>query len=452
MHTVTLTRGLTLPLPGAPQQGIGRCANPIRRVALLGPDYPGLRPKMAVSEGDRVTKGAPLFAHKKYPNVLFTSPVSGTVVAIERGGRRALLNVVIEVSDDPDAGAPTYPAVSSQQLGELEAETVISRLCASGLWTAFRTRPFGRIPDPSSRPAAIFVTAIDTRPLAADPIVVIDERGDAFRAGLAALQPLTDGRIYLCQPPGERLPIPEGARFCAVAFAGPHPAGLPGTHIHFLEPVSLDRTVWYLNYQDVIAIGTLFLEGRLDTERVIALGGEMVRQPRLLRVPLGASIESLLEGELRDGPCRPISGSPLDGRRAVGALAFLGRYHLQVSVLPEPQREERPLLGWLNPLLPRFSLFRVLFSRGEPPRFTTAQQGSPRAMIPTGIFEEICPLELLPTQLLRYLVVGDTDMAQKLGCLELEEEDLALFSFACVGKTDYGAYLRAALDKIEREG
>ncbi|MFN4021516.1 MAG: Na(+)-translocating NADH-quinone reductase subunit A [Hydrogenophilus thermoluteolus] len=452
MHTVTLSRGLSLPLPGAPQQQISGHTAPIRRVALLGPDYRGMRPKLLVAEGDRVTKGAPLFAHKKFPTVLFTAPVTGTVVAIERGARRALLNVVIECDADPNAEETRFEPIAPDALLDLDTEAVVSRLCASGLWTALRTRPFGKIPDPASRPAAIFVTAIDTRPLAADPVVVIGERPEAFRAGMAILAHLTDGKIYLCQAPGEHLPMPEGARYRSVAFAGPHPAGLPGTHIHFLEPVSLERTVWYLNYQDVIAIGTLFLEGRIDTERVVALGGEMVRQPRLVRVPLGASIEALLEGELCDGPCRPISGSPLDGRRAIGPLAYLGRYHLQVSVLPEPKRDDKPLLGWINPLLPRFSLFRVLFNRNEAPRFTTAQQGSFRAMIPTGIFEEICPLEILPTQLLRYLVVGDTDMAQKLGCLELEEEDVAIFSFACVGKTDYGAYLRAALEKIEREG
>ncbi len=449
MHTITLRRGLRLPLPGAPTQKITE-TKLTGRVALLGPDYLGFKYRVLVQPGDTVSIGTPLLAHKNHPELVITAPCNGTVEAIERGARRALLAVVLQRSSDATSAALFEP-IAEKTLLELSRNEVITRLTASGLWTALRTRPFGHVPLPNTEPAAIFVTAIDTRPLAADPVVVIGERPEAFRAGLAVLGTLTPGRVYLCQAPGERLPMPEGPRFVAVAFDGPHPAGLPGTHIHFLEKVDAHRFVWYLNYQDVIALGRLFLEGVLDTSRVVALGGEMVRAPRLVRTTLGAALDQLLERELIDGECRPISGSPLDGRRAVAPLAYLGRYHLQVSVLPEPAPDDKPLLGWLNPRLPRFSVFNVLFPRSAP-RFSTAQQGSPRAMIPTGVFEDLCPLELLPTQLLRYLVVGDTDMAQQLGCLELEEEDVAIFSYACVGKTDYGAFLRAALNKIEKEG
>jgi Na+-transporting NADH:ubiquinone oxidoreductase subunit A len=262
--------------------------------------------------------------------------------------------------------------------------------------------------------------------------------------------------VYVCKAPGTELPVPEGGQFRVAAFEGPHPAGLPGTHIHFLDPVGAHKTVWHLNYQEVIAIGKLMTTGRLWTERVISLAGPPVARPRLLRTRLGANLNDLLEGEYdTTKECRPISGSVFAGRRGVGWASYLGRYHLQLTLLYEGR--ERELLGWITPGKNKFSKINVFissFSRNKGQRFTfnTSQNGSPRAMVPVGNYEEVMPLDILPGQLLRYMLVRDTDMAQKLGILELDEEDIALCSFVCVGKYDYGPVLRQNLSQIEREG
>lgn len=446
-----LRRGLDLPLTGAPEQTIVSGA-PVKSVALVGMDYLGLRPSLEVQVGDRVRLGQCLFTHKKLPGVCFTAPGSGEVTAINRGQRRLLQSVVIEL-DGRDEPVENFPALDGHSLAALDRGAIVDRLLKSGLWTSFRTRPFSKIPAADAEPAAIFVTAMDTNPLAADPAVVIGEQAQSFRDGIEILTTLTHGKVYVCQAPGARVPVADNPQAVPVEFAGPHPAGLAGTHIHFLEPVDLERSVWTVGYQDIIAIGRLFTDGILWTERVVALGGPMIETPRLLRTRAGASVDDLIASELPNVECRVISGSVLAGRRAAGWAAWLGRYHNQISVLAEGR--ERELFGWITPGARKFSATRVFISklfRGRRFAMTTSTQGSPRAMVPIGIYESMMPQDLLPTQLLRSLLVQDTTVAQKLGCLELDEEDLALMSFVCPGKYDYGPALRANLDIIEKEG
>jgi Na+-transporting NADH:ubiquinone oxidoreductase subunit A len=236
-------------------------------------------------------------------------------------------------------------------------------------------------------------------------------------------------------------------------FDGPHPAGLVGTHIHFLDPVGPNKTVWHLNYQDVIAIGELFTTGRLDAFRVISLAGPQVRAPRLVRTCLGASTDDLTRGELLEGENRIVSGSALYGAPCSGAVGYLGRYALQVTVLREGR--ERVLIRYLQPGRDLHSVTNLVIgkfrSRHRFP-FTTTTNGSARAMVPIGTYEEVMPLDIQPTHLLRYLVVGDSDRAVQLGVLELGEEDLALCTYVCPGKYEYGPILRDVLDRIEAEG
>lgn len=450
---IKIKKGLDLPISGKPEQRI-EAARAVRHVAVLGVDHVDLKPTMLIAEGDKVKLGQPLFEHKKLPGVRITAPGAGEVVAINRGARRMLQSVVIRLDESEEE--ESFEKYDAGQLGTLSAQQVIDNLLASGMWTALRTRPYSKLPDPTTRPASIFVTAIDSNPLAADPAPIVEAEAEAFGHGLTVLSQLTDGALWVCKSAAASLPVAEReGRVRVASFDGPHPAGLPGTHIHFLDPVDAHKTVWYLNYQEVIAIGKLFTSGRIWTERIVALGGPQVKQPRLLRTRLGACIEELLEDELVAGENRAISGSVLSGRRAAGWSSFLGRHHLQISVLEEGAGRET--LGWLNPAGQRYSFLNVMFSSfarasGRTFPFTTSQNGSPRAMVPVGTFEEVVPLDILPTQLLRYLLVGDTDMAQKLGCLELDEEDLALCSYVCVGKYDYAPVLRKNLNQIEREG
>lgn len=458
MSSIRIDKGLDLPLDGKPEQKI-HDAQPVTSVALIGRDYIGLRPTMAVAEGDHVTLGQPLFSAKHDDAVIFTAPGSGVVESINRGARRVLQSVVIRLDAEEESPSLT-DAVSPDELFKLDPQIIRETLCRTGMWTAFRTRPYSKIPHSESTPDAIFVTAMDTNPLAADPQVIIAEQADAFGHGLQVLTRLTEGKVHVCKASGADIAVPQnqpsthGEGIHASEFSGPHPAGLPGTHIHYLHPVDENRTVWHLGYQDVIAIGKLFTTGKLWTERVVALGGPVVNEPRLLRTRLGASTGDLVSDSLQKTECRIISGSILSGRRAANQTAYLGRYHTQVSVLAEGRKRE--LLGWINPSSNKFSITNVLFSSFKRDRadfeFHTSTNGSPRAMVPTGNYERVMPMDILPTQLLRSLLVSDTDMAQKLGCLELDEEDLALCAFVCSGKYDFGPVLRSNLEQIEKEG
>ena len=444
-----IRKGLDLPISGVPEQHVATGAS-IRHVAILGDDYLGMRPSMRVQEGDRVVKGQALFEDKKNPGVLFTAPASGTVVAINRGERRILQSVVIGIDGDEQREFARY---DPEDFTTLSRDAVQAQLLESGLWTAFRTRPFSKSPVPGTEPAAVFVTAIDTNPLSVDPQPVILAQRKAFDAGLTVLTRLTSGKVHVCQASGGKLGGHSHGQVTFNEFAGPHPAGLVGTHIHFLEPVSLTKQVWHLNYQDVIAIGKLFTTGELCAERVIALGGPQAVNPRLVRTLMGADIHELLAGETKAGENRLISGSVLSGRHAVGAQAYLGRFHLQVSIVQEGREKE--LFGWVLPGADKFSVTRTTlghFLRHKLFNFSTSTHGGERAMVPIGNYERVMPLDILPTVLLRDLLAGDTDGAQALGCLELDEEDLALCTYVCPGKYEYGPVLREVLTRIEQEG
>jgi Na+-transporting NADH:ubiquinone oxidoreductase subunit A len=445
---INIKRGLDLPISGAPEQVIAD-ATDVRHVAVVGYDYLGMKPTMAVKVGDQVKLGQLLFSDKKTEGVVYTSPGAGTVVAINRGEKRVFQSLVIELNGDEKEQFASY---SEQQLSGLSREQVRDNLVNSGLWTALRTRPYSKVPALDSQPKAIFVTAMDTNPLAADANLVIAQNMDAFNQGLTLLSKLTEGKVYVCQAPGSQAPK-TGGNVVTEQFAGPHPAGLAGTHIHFLSPAaSVAQTVWSVNYQDVIAMGKLFTTGELSVERIVSLAGPVVNKPRLLRTRLGASLDELTAGELAAGKNRVISGSVLSGRKADGEIAFLGRYHQQISVLSD--EPERPTFHFFRAGVNRHSVTGSFVSRfmNKTFDFSTTTNGSERSMVPVGSYERVMPLDILPTQLLRALIVGDLPSAQDLGALELDEEDLALCTYACPVKYEYGQILRSNLTKIEEEG
>ncbi len=447
MQTFKLKKGLELPIEGAPDQTI-QPGPEFSQVAALGGDYLGLKPRMLVQEGDEVQRGTPLFCHKDVPEAMMVAPMTGKVIQINRGARRVLQSVVIEISDPNDAGVD-FSGVGNGDT----AEGVAEKLCAAGLWTAFRTRPYSKMPSPGTNPAAIFVTAMDSEPLAADAAVIIADAGEAFAAGLAAVAKLSDGKTYLCHKDGDTIPGADVAGVEAAAFAGPHPAGLAGTHIHFLEPLAGDKQVWTIGYQDVIAIGRLMQSGHLDPNVVIALSGPGARQPRLIRTAMGASTDELTKDEIDvDGTPRIISGSVLSGTQAEGPTAYLGRFARQITIIRE-DHDQIPM-GWIRPMPSKYSFQPVLGSAlsNKLYNLTSNLNGGRRAMVPTGVFERLMPQDYLPTQLLRALLVMDTDTAQALGALELDEEDLGLVGFACPAKYEYGLALRDCLAKIEKEG
>jgi len=446
---IKIRRGLDLPVTGEPEQAISDGAK-IRSVAVVGFDYHGMKPTMAVKVGDQVKLGQLLFTDKKTEGVRYTAPAAGRIAAINRGERRVLQSVVIDVEGDEAETFEAYKGVDPSQLNDQDARDLLNE---SGLWTALRTRPYSKVPALDAKANSIFVTAMDTNPLAADPALIIAEESEAFVQGLSVLARLTEGKVFLCKAAGADIPAGSEERVQVEEFGGVHPAGNAGTHIHFLDPVSDHKAVWTINYQDVIAFGKLFATGELYTRRVVALGGPQVDKPRLLRTRLGANLEELTAGELKPADNRIISGSVFGGRTASGPVAYLGRYHQQVSVLEEGN--DRPMLHYLRAGTDAFSVMGIYISKlfkGKRFDFTTTTSGSERAMVPVGSYEKIMPLDILPTQLLRALIVGDTDTAQKLGCLELDEEDLALCTFVCPGKYEYGPILRDNLTRIEKEG
>lgn len=447
---IRIDKGLDVPITGAPKQSI-EVAPAVDRVALVAADYVGMRPTMKVEEGDRVKLGQLLFTDKKTAGVGYVSPAAGVVEAINRGAKRRFLSLVVRVEGDEQETFATFAGRSPRSLSR---EEVRDNLVASGLWTALQTRPYGKAPSPETTPRSLFITAIDTNPLAPDPQLVLEDRKEDFLAGIEALSRLTEGPTYLCRGPKSKIAGEELDCCETVVFDGPHPAGLPGTHIHFLDPVSLNKTVWYIGYQDVAAVGHLFLTGELDVRRVISLAGPSVKDPRLLRTRIGAHLQKLVDGQLVEGKHRVISGSVLSGRAAAPPTDFLGRRHQQVSVLAEGV--EREFMGWAGPGFDKFSIKPVYASAwtggARKFGFTTSTHGNRRAMVPIGMYEQVMPLDILPTFLLRSLITSDSVRGQELGCLELDEEDLALCTFVCPGKYDYGPMLREMLTQIEVEG
>ncbi len=446
-----IRKGLNLPISGEPNQKI-LAGREVSSVALLGRDYIGMKPTMLVNEGESVKLGQALFEDKKNPGVVFTSPASGEVVSINRGSKRAFKSIIIRCSSSSDE--VEFSPVSSEDLAASNRDRIKKLLVDSGLWTAIRTRPFGMIPKPDSVPNSIFVSAMDTNSLSPDPYWVIGEHQSDFKNGLKALGALTDGKVFLSRSPGSGVEAEEEGSLEIHEFQGPHPAGLVGTHIHTLDPVNENKTVWHVGYQDVIAFGKLLITGKIWVERVVSLAGPNVKNPRLVRTRLGACVNDLLETELKDCPSRIVSGPLLSGFHANGPYEyFLGRYHNQVSVIEEDRSRE--LLGWQMPGFEKFSTKSVFLSKLFPGRklnMTSTTHGSKRSMVPIGMYEAVMPIDVIPTYLLRSLVSNDLESAVALGALELDEEDLGLCTFVCPGKTDYGPLLRNILTSIQKEG
>lgn len=446
---IRIKKGLNLPINGQPEQRIYP-GQAVSRVALLGPDFIGMKPDFAVTVGDQVKLGQLLFTDKKRPEIRFTSPGAGRIVAINRGEKRVFLSLIIELTGAEEL---TFWSCVPGQIKSLTREVVISNLLDSGMWIALRSRPFGKVANPFNPPHSIFVTAMDTNPLAPSLETIVATQPEMFNLGLEILAKLTDHKLFVCKSPNAAIPVADLPNLVVEEFAGPHPAGNLGTHIHFLDPVSRSKTVWYIGLQDVIAIGQLFTTGHLPVERIVALAGPAVIKPRLIRTRIGAATDELVAGELKPGENRIISGSVLSGYQAAGALAFLGFYHHQISVLPEYR--QRKLFGWFSPGLNLFSVKNVVLSRllsHKTFNFETNLHGGVRSIVPIGSYEKVMPMDVLPTYLLRALAVDDIETAEQLGCLELEEEDLALCTFVCPSKIEHGDNLRRVLALIDKEG
>ncbi len=457
LNTHIALRGLSLPINGEPEQKVDSGPK-VSRVAILADDYIGMRPSMRVQVGDQVKLGQVLFEDRKTPGVLYTSPGAGTVSAINRGERRALRSVVIDLDEGDTPDETAYESYGGKEPASLSSDEVRAALIECGLWTSLRARPFSKVPPVDSSPRSIFVTAMDSNPLAPDADVVLKGNEADFESGLSVLAKLPDGgKVYLCKKVGSSLGAGGAGSAGGVEvheFDGPHPSGTAGFHIHTIEPADRERVMWHVGYQDVVAIGHFFRTGKLLTDRVVALSGPRTTKPRLLKTRLGASVDTLVSGETQGENNRVVSGSVFNGRKAEGeSEGYLGRYHNQVTVLKEGN--VRRFLGWLAPGFDKFSLLALFASKLAPGKkfdFDTDLNGGMRGIVPMGSYEKVMPFDLMPTFLLKSIVANDMEKAEELGVLELDEEDVALCTFACPSKNEYGTALREMLTRIEKEG
>ena len=444
--TVKLKNGLDIRLKGQAEKILN--PEPQSSFYAVKPiDFPGLTPKLNVKVGDKVHEGAPLFHDKLNTEVVFTSPVSGTVTAINRGDRRKLLEVVVEKSGDEfiDFGKADPTAITREAIKE--------KMLKSGIWPAVRQRPYHIVARHTDTPKAIFVSAFDTAPLAPDYNFIFDNSSDSyFKTGLRALKRLTDGRLHLAvsgmtEPSGTLKDAPaEIAR-----FFGPHPAGNVGIQIHHIDPVNKGETVWYVNPQDVIAIGRLFEEGRYIHERIVALTGSEIIKPQYFRIRSGASVYPLLKDNVKQGKSRYISGNVLTGTK-IDADGYLGFYDSQITVIPEGDYFE--FFGWMMPGVDKFSFYRTFASKIFPKKeydLDTNFHGGERAFVMTGQYEKVVPMDIYPMQLLKAILAEDIDMMENLGIYEIAEEDFALCEYICPSKIEIQAIVRKGLDLMAKE-
>lgn len=385
----------------------------VTTVALLGPDYRRFSFELLCEVGDEVKAGVALMRDARRPKVRLVAPAAGRISRVERGARRKLLSLQIDVDDS--LGVARYEAPSDN-----EGSVLRSFMFESGAWSSLRTRPFGNIPHPDAEPAAIFVTALDTAPFAPDPRPIIDAWFDEFKAAVYTLEKISAAPVYLCHAPDHPLAIEDSDRVRKVAFSGGDSAGLPGVHINALCPIGFaGGEVWHIGYQDVIALGHLLLRGTPWLQRVISIAGSAVKNPRSLLVPPGADIDELLVDELTDSPNRIIAGAPIYGRAPAPGQEFLAAGQRQITIQARSADET------------------------EIPPETAG------VLIPGDRLEQVAPPGIYPVPLMRALQLGDAERARELGALELVEEDVAPLSHACISNNDYGLLLRNVLDQLE---
>lgn len=445
-------RGFDLLLKGE-AAGAVKEASAVTRFAVQPPNFIGIKPipKMLVEEGQVVKAGDPLFFDKASPDILYVAPVSGEVIAVNRGEKRSIIEVVILADREMK-----YRDLGGFDLESGNREALVQHLLASGAWPLIRQRPYNVIADPRDTPRDIFISTFDTGPMAPDLNVVVEGREAAFQRGLDALNRLTDGKVYLgLDGRGKATPAKAYTEAKGVEkhyFKGKHPIGNVGVQIHHISPIGSSDKVWTLGVQEVITLGALFTESRYNTERVVALTGAELNEPKYVRTHLGASLKELLSGNTGEGKLRIISGDVLSGEQKAED-SYLNFYDDQVSVVLEGDYYEP--FGWLLPLSPRPSIsktFPYTFFPNYKFRADTNTHGEKRAFVVTGQYEEVLPMDILPQHLMKAIMANDFERMEGLGIYELVEEDIAICEFVCTSKQPLQAILREGLDTMREQG
>ncbi len=450
-RTIKIKKGLAINLAGTAQKKTGK-TDPPETYAIKPTDFSGiLRPKLLVSEGDSVKAGTPLLYCKTQEDIKYCAPVSGEIVEVKRGEKRKLLEV--KILADKDIVYEKYPQHVLSDLIRLERKEIQDLMMKSGVWPNLIQRPYGIVADPLESPKSIFISAFDSHPLAPDYDFLFDGQENFFQAGVEILKKFTSGRIHL----GLNAQAEVSKVFSHIKdveihkFAGPHPAGNVGTQIHLIDPINKGEVVWTIHPYGVIQIGRLFLEGRYNASKLVAFAGSELKDPQYFKTYSGANVAKYLENNLKKPHVRVISGNVLTGA-SIGKNGFLGYYDHMVSVIPEGDQFE--LFGWILPTMRKFSFHRAfgLLSFLAPKRefaISTNTNGEKRAFVQSGVFEQVTPIDILPTYLLKAIMAEDYDAMEALGIYEVIEEDLALCEFVDVSKHDIQSILRKGLELIK---
>ncbi|VAW20634.1 Na(+)-translocating NADH-quinone reductase subunit A [hydrothermal vent metagenome] len=444
---IKLRKGLDIKIAGKAEPTIKTASDP-DAYAIKPTDFHGLTPKLSVKAGEEVRTGEPLFYDKYNPAILFTSPVGGTVVSINRGDRRRILEIIIQPNGDAES-----LAFSKANPLDLSPEDVKAQILKSGLWPFLKRRPYGIIANPNEAPKAIFISAFDTAPLAPDYNLIVAGQESTLQTGINALSKLTKGKVYIGLAANGKSKNFEGLKNVEKNwFDGPHPAGNVGIQIHHIAPLNKGDIVWTINPQDILFIGRLFETGKLDFSKIIGLAGSEVEKPCYYKTKLGATISSLVEGKLKKkGNVRIISGNVLTGTK-VSKDNFLGFYDSLVTVIPEGDKYE--FLGWATPGLNKFSAGKTFLSSLFPKKeyiLDTNMHGGERAFVLNGQYEKYLPMDILPVHLLKAILVNDIDKMEQLGIYEVVEEDLALCEYACTSKIKVQEILRNGINSMIKE-
>ena len=444
-ETIKLRKGLNIKLKGGAKAEFDKLPFP-STVALKPTDFPGLTPKLKVKVDALVKAGDALFYDKYHPEILFTAPVGGKVISVNRGERRRILEVVIET--DEKAGSVNFKKADPNSLS---GDEIKEMLLSSGLWPFIKKRPYGIIASPDEKPISIYISTFDTAPLAPDYGFVMKDQLSTFQTGINALSKLTDGKI--------NLGVNSNSIFTSVknvvihTFEGPHPSGNVGIQIHNTKPINKGDVIWTINVQDVLFIGRLFETGKVDFSRTIALTGSEVEDPKYYQTVLGAPVSLISETKLKktDYKQRIICGNVLTGTR-VKPQMFLGFYDSHVTVIPEGDDYE--FLGWADLGANKFSASKTFLSSLFPKKeyvMNANMHGGDRAFVLTGQYEKLVPMDLLPVHLLKAILVNDIDKMEQLGIYEVIEEDLALCEYACTSKIKVQDILRTGINTMIKE-
>ena len=445
-EVIKLRKGLNIKLKGSAEKKLGNLPVPAT-IALKPTDFHGLTPKLSVKAGHEVKTGEPLFYDKYHPEILFTAPMGGKVVSVNRGERRKILEVVIQPDENKEAtdfGKSDPSSMSNEEVRE--------KLLKSGLWPFIKQRPYGIIASPKDKPNAIFISTFDTAPLAPDYNYVLKDQMDTFQTGINALAKLTDGKVYLGIQPDSPFSSVKNAE--VKLFSGPHPAGNVGVQIHHVTPVIKGNRVWTVNVQDVLFMGRLFETGKTDFSRTIALTGSEVENPQYYKTVLGANVNDVIGGRLirADYKQRIISGNALTGTR-VKAENFLGFYDSQITVIPEG--DEYEFLGWASLGVKKFSASKTFMSSLLPSdkrfKMNANLHGGERAFVLTDQYERVVPMDILPVILLKAILANDIDKMEQLGIYEIVEEDFALCEYVCTSKIKVQDIVRSGINMMIKE-